>query len=134
MEGITTEINRLVGQEIAKVYAGSITETEMKNTAARIWNEFTSSGTRRYREYTTAEELIRKAMVDALNEEVRKLTNTDEFRLRILGMASDIVDEVVAETRRKIIDGVSDRLAQLSCGYGGMGLDTLIMETINKYR
>ena len=109
---INAEINRVFGQEMAKLFASTITEEEMMDKAKVIWNELNRSSY--YNNDTEITKLTWQAFKDALRKKVEEITSTDEFKEQISAMAKDIVDEIIVETRKKMIQSASDNLSRMA--------------------
>ena len=128
---LNTEINRVFGEEMAKVFSKSISQEEIMNAAKEAWKQLN------YREssyWNTKEsqidKLVKSVCLDRLKEEVEKITSTDEFKLQMAVLAKQIVDEIIEETHKKTVEEVSNRLAALSTGYGGYTLKDMIAQTV----
>lgn len=129
---LNTEINRIFGQEMAKVFAASISEEELQLKAREVWRNY-ESDTRNYNYYnheSQAQNLIKQALSVNLTKEVEKITSTEDFQNRMRSMAESIVEDVISETRRKMIDDISNRMAGLATGYCGLDLKGMIQQTI----
>lgn len=132
---ISTEINKVFGQEMAKLFATQISEEEMLETAKSVWTDMQSeSGPSWDRTSPESTKVIKVALKEKLSEQVQALTETNEFKDECRTLAEQMVNEIREETHRKVVEEVSSRLAGLSAGYGGMGLrgmiEQIIMETI----
>lgn len=128
---LNTEINRVFGEEMAKVFSKSISQEEIMNAAKEAWKQLN------YREssyWNTKEsqidKLVKSVCLDRLKEEVEKITSTDGFKLQMAVLAKQIVDEIIEETHKKTVEEISNRLAALSTGYGGFGLRSMIEQTV----
>lgn len=128
---LNTEINRVFGEEMAKVFSRSIPEEEIMNAAKEAWKQLN------YRESSywstkdsQIDKLVKSVCLDRLKEEVEKITSTDEFKLQMAVLAKQIVDEIIEETHKKTVEEISNRLAALSTGYGGFGLRSMIEQTV----
>ena len=130
---LNTEINRVFGEEMAKIFSKSISEEEIMNAAKEAWKQLN------YRESSywnggvkdsQIDKLIKSVCLERLKEEVEKITSTDEFKAQMAVLAKQIVDEIIEETHKKTVEEVSNRLAALSTGYGGFGLRSMIEQTV----
>lgn len=128
---LNTEINRVFGEEMAKVFSKSISQEEIMNAAKEAWKQLN------YRESSywstkdsQIDKLVKSVCLDRLKEEVEKITSTDEFKLQMAVLAKQIVDEIIEETHKKTVEEISNRLAALSTGYGGFGLRSMIEQTV----
>lgn len=128
---LNTEINRVFGEEMAKVFSKSISQEEIMNVAKEAWKQLN------YRESSywitkdsQIDKLIKSVFLDRLKEEVEKITSTDDFKAQMAVLAKQIVDEIIEETYKKTVEEISNRLAALSTGYGGFGLRSMIEQTV----
>lgn len=130
---LNTEINRVFGEEMAKVFSKSISQEEIMNAAKEAWKQLN------YRESSywnggvkdsQIDKLIKSVCLERLKEEVEKITSTDEFKAQMVVLAKQIVDEIIEETHKKTVEEISNRLAALSTGYDGYGLKSMIEETV----
>lgn len=128
---LNTEINRVFGEEMAKVFSKSISQEEIMNAAKEAWKQLN------YRESSywstkdsQIDKLIKSVCLDRLKEEVEKITSTDDFKAQMAVLAKQIVDEIIEETHKKTVEEISNRLAALSTGYGGFGLRSMIEQTV----
>lgn len=133
----TAEINKVFGEEMAKIFAKSISEDEIKLQASGIWNKLNERGNYWHNNESEIDKMIKSKMSDLLKEEVEKITSTDEFKDEMKSIAKDMVKEIVDETHRKIVEEVSNRMMMLSVGHtesGGYfttGLHTLITDVVS---
>lgn len=91
------EINKVFGQEMAKLFAATISQEEMEQQAKKVWRELnTSTSTWNRREDSELETYIKKEFLTALHEEIKKVLaepdNKEELEKR--------AREMVAEARR----------------------------------
>lgn len=135
---ITTEINKVFGEEMAKVFAKSLSEEEIKTKANAVWNKLNARESSSWYSNSESEidKLIKKQMVESLTEQVRVITSSDEFKEEMKSIAKVIVKEITEETHRKIVDEVSNRMMMLSVGQcdGGpfsYGMHNYIADVVN---
>lgn len=91
------EINKVFGQEMAKLFAATISQEEMEQQAQKVWRELNrSTSTWNRREDSELETYIKKEFLTALHEEIKKVLaepdNKEELEKR--------AREMVAEARR----------------------------------
>jgi len=72
---ISTEINKVFGEEMAKIFANKISEEELENTARKIWNDMNLekrswSGSR---EEPEIERLVKEQIVKRLYEKIESI-------------------------------------------------------------
>lgn len=128
---LNAEINKVFGQEMAKLFAAQISEEEMMKKANEAWQQLN------YREssYWGAKDseinkLIKKVCTDRLQEQIEEVTSTDTFKEQMATLAQQMVDEITEETHKKIVTAVSDRMASLTAGYGGYGLKSMVAQVV----
>lgn len=134
---INAEINRVFGQEMAKLFASQISEEELVSTAKRIWREMnTDSSPSWNKQGSDIDRAVKAALKERVLEEVKAITETDKFREEAKERAEKIVQEIQEETHAKIVEEVSSRLAGMSVGGYGLGLrgmiEQVIVETLNR--
>lgn len=131
MEFVTTEVNRVFGQEMARLFAAQISEEEMTSKAKEIWADMNynkySYGNRQDSQIET---FVKGKIKDLLAAKVAEIAESEEFRKNIERRAKEIVSDIVERTQLKVIDEVSSRLAGLSVGGYGCGLKGYIEQTI----
>ena len=128
---LNTEINRVFGEEMAKVFSKSISEEEIMKAAREAWKQLNNTESSYWNtKESQIDKLVKSVCLDRLKEEVEKITSTDEFKLQMAVLAKQIVDEIIEETHKKTVEEISNRLAALSTGYGGFGLRSMIEQTV----
>lgn len=128
---LNTEINRVFGEEMAKVFSKSISEEEIMKAALEAWKQLNHKESSYWNtEESQIDKLVKSVCLDRLKEEVEKITSTDEFKLQMAVLAKQIVDEIIEETHKKTVEEISNRLAALSTGYGGYTLRDMIEQTV----
>lgn len=94
---LNAEINKVFGQEMAKLFATSISKEEMEAKAQKVWRELNAVnfGWNKTTD-SDLEEYIRKEFLNELHEEIKKILaepdNKEELEKR--------AREMVAEARR----------------------------------
>lgn len=91
------EINKVFGQEMAKLFAATVSQEEMEQQAQKVWRDLNkSTSTWNRREDSELETYIKKEFLTALHEEIKKVLaepdNKEELEKR--------AREMVAEARR----------------------------------
>lgn len=79
---ITTEVNKVFGQEMAKLFAQTISEEEIQAKATQIWREMNTTPTWGYRKEPEIVVLIKDAIVGRIYkkiEEILKEPVAEEF-------------------------------------------------------
>ena len=128
---LNTEINRVFGEEMAKVFSKSISQEEIMNAAKETWKQLNYRDSSYWNtKDSQIDKLIKSVCLDRLKEEVEKITSTDDFKAQMAILAKQIVDEIIEETHKKTVEEISNRLAALSTGYGGYTLRDMIEQTV----
>lgn len=127
---LNAEINKVFGQEMAKLFSTQISEDEMKRYAEVAWRELTKRGDGYWNNESEIDKAVKNAMIDKMKEKIKESTETEEFKNNMADLAKIIVDEIIESTHKKMVESVSDQLAMLSTGYGGVGLNYLIEQTV----
>lgn len=128
---LNTEINRVFGQEMAKLFSSHISDEELLTRAKEVWHQMTRE------EYvygqskgSQIDNIIKREFGERMAGAVRDIVQTEEFAERSKKEAEAIVTEIVTETHKKMVEEVSSRLAGMSVGGYGMGLHGIIEEVV----
>lgn len=128
---LNTEINKVFGKEMAKLFAASISEEDMMSTAKKAWQELNHRESSYWNcNDSEVDKLIKSECLNRLKEAVHKITSTEKFQKQMSSLAKQIVEEIIDETHKKTVEEVSNRLAALSTGYNGMGLASIIAQVV----
>ena len=123
---LNTEINKIFGQEMAKLFAAEISEEELLKKAQQVWADINNTGNSYWNKDSDLVKQIKAQYSSRMKEEVNKIMETPAFKDQIQMDAKRFVDEMVQETRRKMIDEVSNRMAGIWLnGYGTSGSPSL---------
>lgn len=129
---LNAEINKVFGQEMAKLFAAQISEEELNKTAKEAWRKLTSKGNGYWDTESEADRMVKASLANSFKEEIAKVVESEEFKKDIETRAIQIANEIKEETHRKLIDEVSSRLVMLSTGYGGFDLRNYIEYVVNE--
>lgn len=127
---LNAEINKVFGQEMAKLFATQISEDEMHRAAGQAWSMLNREEWINGKHTTELKDLTMVAIKNNLTEEIKNITNSEEFKDECKKLAEEIVKDIREETHKKVVEEVSNRLAGMSLGYQGIGLAGLIEETV----
>lgn len=132
---INTEINKIFGQEMAKLFADSIDETELKKRANDAWKEINRTTDNWWnRKDSDIETMIKNELLSRVKDEVNAILATEEVQIDIRNRAQEIINKVRERTEESIIERTSKMLADLYCadvnfnfknymGYGMSGMN-----------
>lgn len=127
---LNAEINKVFGEEMAKLFAAKFSEEEMERYANNAWKTLANRGNSYWNNESEIDKAVKRAMLDKMQEKIKEVTGTEEFQNNMSALAKTIVDEIIDETHKKMVESVSTQLAMLSTGYSGYGLNSLIEETV----
>ena len=122
---INTEINKIFGQEMAKLFADQISEEELRQEAVKSYNYLRN---KKYSSVYSSDSEFDKFLKDAIlarfEEEVKKLLETEQVQIDIQEEAKKLVEEIRELARNKIVEHASDAIVNI---YRGQDL-SLILE------
>lgn len=127
---LNAEINKVFGEEMAKLFAAKFSEEEMERYANVAWKSLIQKSNTYWENESEIDKAVKRAMLDKMQEKIKEVTGTEEFQNNMSALAKTIVDEIIDETHKKMVESVSTQLAMLSTGYSGYGLNSLIEETV----
>lgn len=127
---LNAEINKVFGQEMAKLFAAKFSEEEMERYANVAWKSLIDKGSGYWNNESEIDKAVKRAMLDTMQEKIKEITETEAFQNNMSELAKTIVNEIIDKTHEKMVESVSDRLAAMSTGYGGVGLTYLIEQTV----
>lgn len=127
---LNAEINKIFGQEMAKLFAAQISEKELDDKARQAWIALNSKGSGYWNSESEIDKQIKIAMLNCLKEEIDKITQTDEFKKEMETIAKQIVEDIKTRTQEKIVEEASTRMAALSMGCGGFGIRSMVEQIV----
>ena len=106
---LNTEINKVFGQEMAKIFAATISEEEIKEKASNIWKDLNKSDNRwGSRSDSALEAEVKRVLLDKLHEKIKEIinepVNEEEFNAK--------AREMVAKARQIAEEGIVKQLAE----------------------
>ena len=130
---LNAEINKVFGQEMAKLFAAQISEEELNKKAKEAWLTLNSRGNGYWSAESEIDKMVKAALANSFKEEIAKVVESEEFKKDIETRAIQIANEIKEETHRKLVDEVSSRFVMLSAGYGGFDLRNYIEHVVNDF-
>lgn len=114
---INTEINKIFGQEMAKLFADSISEEELRAKAKDAWQAINKNESTGYYDSRCSiiKSLIEEELLSRIETEVNTILSTEEVKIDIHNKAQEIIDNVRKRTEEKIIERTSNMIADLYC-------------------
>ena len=135
---INTEINKIFGEEMAKLFAKSLSEEELLSKANEVWKKlnYKESSSWYSNSESKIDKMIKEKMLECLTEKVKEITSSDEFKEEMQSIAQTMVKEITEETHKKIVNEVSDRMMMLSVGHCdgstfSYGMHSFISDVVN---
>lgn len=123
---INTEINKIFGEEMAKLFADQISEEELRQEALNSYNLLRKRDTSYYSSHDSEfDKFLKNAILARFEEEVKKLLETEQVQIDIQEDAKKLVEEIRESARNKIVAHASDAIVNI---YRGQDL-SLILET-----
>lgn len=106
---LNTEINKVFGAEMAKIFAATISEEEIKEKAGNIWKDLNKSDNRwGSRSDSALEAEVKRVLLDKLHEKIKEIinepVNEEEFNAK--------AREMVAKARQIAEEGIVKQLAE----------------------
>ena len=116
---INAEINKVFGQEMAKLFAEQISEEELRDSAIESYNKLrnASKSPSYYGTYDSDfDKYLKAAILDRFKEEVNKYLETEQLQIDIQKEAEKLVNDVREKAREKILERASDALVEIYTG------------------
>ena len=127
---LNAEINKVFGQEMAKLFAAQIDEEQMKKEALNAWHQLREEKWNYGTYGSEFKSFVACALKDEMQKEIEAITNSEQFKTECRELAKQMVEEIREQTYIKVVNEVSDRLAACSVGWNGLGLKSMIEQTI----
>ena len=77
---LNTEINRVFGQEMAKLFAAEISDDELLKKARQVWADINNTGNSYWNKDSDLTKLIKSQYSSRMKEEVNKVMETPAFK------------------------------------------------------
>lgn len=74
--------------------------------------------------------MLTMLLTSILQKEIEAITNSEQFKTECRELAKQMVEEIREQTYIKVVNEVSDRLTACSVGWNGLGLKSMIEQTI----
>lgn len=105
---------------MAKLFAAEISEEELLKKARQVWADINNSSY--WNNDSVLVKEIKAQYSSRMKEEIDKIIETPAFKEKMQNDAKNFVDEMIQETRRKMIEEISGRMAGIWVnGYGSDG-------------
>lgn len=108
---LNAEINKVFGQEMAKLFAASISEEEMKTKAQKVWRELTATNHSWNKTADSElEDYIKKQFLNELHEEIKKILAEPENKEELEKRAREMVAKARRIGEEAIIKSMAEHL------------------------
>ena len=136
---ISTEINKIFGQEMARLYAEKISDEEMLKVAQACWRSMLTdnAGNSWNRRETEVDKIIKRELDKKLSAACEKILSSEEAQIDIEKKAKEMIEKIRQQAEEKIIERTSDVITRLYTG-SEMGLNLrgyiqqVIMESLRQ--
>ena len=111
---INTEINRIFGEEIAKIYANSIDEEDLKQTAQQMFDKLKEPNRDQWSKDNRSEleKLISKYIQGKVLEEVQNIMDQPEEGEELRKHAEDLVQRIKELSDKLIVDAMAQHIVE----------------------
>ena len=130
---INTEINKIFGQEMAKLFADSISEEELQEKAKDAWLAINKNESMGYYDSRCSKikTLIEEELLSRIKTEVNTILSTEEVKIDIHNRAQEIIDNIRKKTEENIVNRTSNMIADLYCADTKFALKNYVEYAIN---
>ncbi|MBZ4649152.1 hypothetical protein [Thermosipho sp. (in: thermotogales)] len=104
-------IDMAICAEIAKIVVSKVSEEELKKRAESVLYRISNESIDYWNRNTQVEEIAKRIFLSKLEQEITNAFQDEEFKKKLKNMAYIIRDEIVNETKNKLIDQISNRLS-----------------------
>lgn len=112
VDKIISNIEKVAGESVAELIEDEISKEELHDYAEGVITELKKDrGSWGYKEDSKFKSVVKKEFSKALCEEIESILKSEEYVKIRKEMAQDMVDEILEETRNKLVDKISDGLA-----------------------
>lgn len=111
---INTEINKVFGQEMAKIFASTISDEEMMEQARSVWRKMTSdsSGSWNRRSDTELERYIKDEFLKDVHGKIKEILAEPRSAEELEKRAREMVDEARRIGEETIIKAMAEQMAK----------------------
>lgn len=111
---LNTEINKVFGQEMAKIFASTISEEEMMEQARSVWRRMTNASTNTWcsRSDTELERYIKDEFLKDVQGKIKEILAEPRSAEEIEKRAREMVDEARRIGEETIIKAMAEQMAK----------------------
>lgn len=110
---LNAEINKVFGQEMAKIFASTITEEEMEKEARWVWRELTSNKDKwGYGKDSELQRFIKQEFLSRTIEEVKKILAEPQNEEEVKKRAREMVAQARKIGEEAIISAMANKMVE----------------------
>lgn len=131
----TTEINKIFGEEMAKLFANTISEEEMKKKAEKVWTELNQTNTSSWslRQDSEIENLIKRKILDKVYEKINNILSEPINEEVIEKRAREMVEEARKVGEEAIIKEMARKMVENTLSAYNSH-EAIVLEVMNRLR
>lgn len=109
---INTEINKVFGEEMAKIFASSISEETLKVKAEEMWKQLSNKPNEwGNKQNSDIEKLIKNTLLDKLHEKILKILKEPVNEEMMEAHARELIDKARKVAEEAIVKSMANHLA-----------------------
>lgn len=109
---INTEINKVFGEEMAKIFASSISEETLKVKAEEMWKQLSNKPNEwGNKQNSDIEKLIKNTLLDKLHEKILKILKEPVNEEMMEAHARELIDRARKVAEEAIVKSMANHLA-----------------------
>ena len=108
---LNAEINKVFGQEMAKLFAASISQKEMEEKARKIWRDLNTTNNGWGKTINSElEDYIKKEFLNEIHEEIKKILAEPDNKEELEKRAREMVAEARRIGEKAIVKSMAEHL------------------------
>lgn len=131
---INTEINKVFGEEMAKLFAAQISQEELEAKAREVWKTINYKDTSYWSssKQSELEKEIRNEYLKRVRAATDAILESEEGQVSIQDAAQELVRKIRAKAEEEIVSRVANIIASMYCGnnIGKRNIQNVIDETV----
>jgi len=130
---ISTEINKIFGEEMARLFSSQITDEELMNEARRTYEKLRSRSTNYLNSYGDSEfeKILREQIAERYKKACSEYLESETIKEDIDVKAKELVDSIRSRAEEKIIEAASDAIKRT---YQGLDANFISAQIYNALR
>lgn len=131
---INTEINKVFGTEMAKLFAAQISQEELEAKAREVWKTINYKDTSYWSssKQSELEKEIRNEYLKRVRAAADAILESEEGQVNIQDAAQELVKKIREKTEEEIVSRAANMIASMYCGdnIGKRNIQDVIDETV----